>query len=570
MKIKTGALFLLTIVILSPFFSSGQKTKIPANKLKDMHEEAMDDPYLPNAFQNKKTSPSFQFNGKASFNKLMSTSVFTRQVNVDVSGQNILGDAGNEPSLAVNPLNPQEILIGWRQFDNVTSNFRQAGRSYSTDGGQTWTFPGVINPGLFRSDPVLDFDNSGNFYYNSLSHDSITNSYPCTIFKSSNGGVTLDTGTSIGGGDKQWMTIDRTSGPGNNNIYSTWTSGYSSCLPGFFTRSSNGGVSYENCIAVDGDPFWMNMATGNAGELYIGGGSNQTTDSLVVVKSTNAQIPASIIAWDPPVFVYMDGNISGWAINTAGITGQVNIDIDHSNGPGQGNVYLLASLERISNADPSDVMFVKSTNGGLTWSSPLRINDDISSTNNQWFGTMSVAPNGRIDVIWLDTRNVSTVLDESALYYSYSTDQGTTWSANEMLSPTFDPHIGYPNQNKMGDYFDMVSDNAGANLAWANTLNGEQDVFYSRIIPPVAIAVNENSNININIFPNPNDGTFVIKGLIKPSQIELYTLQGEIVYSKSIRKSSDEINISTLSSGIYFMKLVDADGNSIIRKIIRK
>lgn len=65
------------------------------------------------------------------------------QVNVDAVGRNILGDAANEPSIAVNPTNPENLVIGWRQFDAVLSNFRQAGWAFSLDAGQTWTFPGV-------------------------------------------------------------------------------------------------------------------------------------------------------------------------------------------------------------------------------------------------------------------------------------------------------------------------------------------------------------------------------------------------------------------------------------------
>ena len=40
-------------------------------------------------------------------------------------------------------------------------------------------------------------------------------------------------------------------------------------------------------------------------------------------------------------------------------------------------------------------------------------------------------------------------------------DGGVTWSLNERLSEAFDPHVGWPNQDKMGDYFHMVSDDAG-------------------------------------------------------------------------------------------------------------
>src|SRR6266508_2372448 len=48
------------------------------------------------------------------------------QVNVDANGNNIVGDAANEPSIAVNPTDGSKMGIGWRQFDSVLSNFRQA------------------------------------------------------------------------------------------------------------------------------------------------------------------------------------------------------------------------------------------------------------------------------------------------------------------------------------------------------------------------------------------------------------------------------------------------------------
>ena len=66
------------------------------------------------------------------------------QVNVDASGDNILGDAANEPSIAVDPTDPDRMVIGWRQFDTTADDFREAGWGYSHDGGVTWTFPGVL------------------------------------------------------------------------------------------------------------------------------------------------------------------------------------------------------------------------------------------------------------------------------------------------------------------------------------------------------------------------------------------------------------------------------------------
>jgi hypothetical protein len=49
------------------------------------------------------------------------------QVNVDNNGNNIIGDAANEPSIAVDLTDGNKMTIGWRQFNSVSSNFRQGG-----------------------------------------------------------------------------------------------------------------------------------------------------------------------------------------------------------------------------------------------------------------------------------------------------------------------------------------------------------------------------------------------------------------------------------------------------------
>ena len=401
MKNITVYLLLLSAATLLSNPVQGQDKRTSAEEIKAMHHEAQEDPYLPNAFNNKRTSPGYRFQSRMKSGSTKS-SISTYQVNVNALGQNIVGDAANEPSIAVNPLDPNKMAIGWRQFDNVTSNFRQAGWGYTTNGGVNWTFPGVINPGIFRSDPVLDYDAQGNFYYNSLTNSP---DYFCKVYQSSNGGADWIGGTEAHGGDKQWMVIDRSAETSSGNIYADWSYFFSTCAPGFSTRSTDGNSTYENCYVIDGSPYWGTMAIGNAGELYIGGASGKN-DSLVVAKSVNARYRDSVVSWNKPAYVYIDGNPNGWnGVNPGGLMGQVSIDVDRSQGPGRGNVYLLASVTRTSNGDPCDIMFTRSTDGGLTWSSPYRVNDDLSAKNTQWFGTMSVAPNGRIDAIWLDTRN---------------------------------------------------------------------------------------------------------------------------------------------------------------------
>jgi hypothetical protein len=402
------------------------------------------------------------------------------QVNVDSQGQNIVGDAANETSIAVDPNNPDNLVIGWRQFDNVLSNFRQAGRAYSFDAGASWTFPGVLTPGLFRSDPVLDTDNNGNVFYQSLQETFLMD-----VFTSTDGGATFGPPVFSYGGDKNWLAVDRSGGTGDGHLYGIWQRFFGCCGSNVLTRSIDGANSFEFPVGVTFSPTFGTMAVGPDGALYaagIDGTFTQDFTQFVVSKSANAQNPAV-----PPTFtgqrVELGGNmVLGGGPNPDGLLGQANVAVDTGNGPTRGNVYLLASVNP-PGGDPLDVHLIRSTDGGNTWSAPVRVNDDPAGNGAyQWFGAHSVAPDGRIDVIWNDTRN-SGQTNVSELFYAWSYDEGRTWLGNEPVSPPFNSFVGWPNQNKLGDYYTIISDATGAGVAYAATFNNEQDAYYLRLFP---------------------------------------------------------------------------------------
>jgi hypothetical protein len=200
-----------------------------------------------------------------------------------------------------------------------------------------------------------------------------------------------------------------------------------------------------------------------------------------VVRSSNAPNGQVAPSFDQITSIDLGGNlIIGELPNPGGLMGQVNVAVDRSGGPNDGNVYVLCAVDP-PGLDPMDVMFIRSTDGGASFSAPIRVNDDKLTANNwQWFGTMSVAPSGRIDVVWNDTRN-SGQANMSQLFYSYSTNGGDSFASNTALSPPWNSIIGWPNQNKIGDYYDMSSDDVGADLTWSATFTGGQDVYYLRI-----------------------------------------------------------------------------------------
>src|ERR1700747_2313134 len=159
MKYSTvsNATLLICLLLLSALASASAQLAPVRTMPFAEHLEKYDNPPAP--FQMMATSPRM----------ISQFGVFTSyQVNVDQNGQNIIGDAANECAISVDPTDGNKMTIGWRQFNNVTSNFRQGGWGYTTDAGITWTFPGVLENNVFRSDPVTKSDETGRFFFLSL------------------------------------------------------------------------------------------------------------------------------------------------------------------------------------------------------------------------------------------------------------------------------------------------------------------------------------------------------------------------------------------------------------------
>ena len=208
----------------------------------------------------------------------------------------------------------------------------------------------------------------------------------------------------------------------------------------------------------------------------------------------------------------------------------------------------------------------------------MRVNDDAGTGSYQWFGTMSVAPNGRIDATWLDTRDSPPGSLLSALYYSCSYDQGISWSANLKLSPMFNSRIGWPQQPKMGDYVSMISDNAKACLAWTNTLNYEQDVYFSTITPfPTGIAdlQADDSGIHISAYPSPfRDHATVAYtlpegGFVNLSLIDICGREVKKIVSAYRDKGDHQLSLSGegIPRGYYFIRIESLSRSASVRAV---
>jgi hypothetical protein len=418
------------------------------------------------------------------------------QINVDAAGQNIVGDAAHEPTIAFNPKNPSNMVVGFKQFFTALSNDRQGGWAYSEDGGLTWTFPGVVTPGRNRTNIAVDVDSDGNFFYQNLHYDATGNfAQDVEVFKSIDGGISwLDPVYAHGeGADKGRMAVDRSGTLSDGFLYVHWREGIDLAKKRF-TRSTDHGASFDEPVSVPGDPAFGTIAVGTEGQVYVTGrteigeffGTKNLYTPFLFATSLNAR-DASV----KPVFTTQEIDMGGAAVqyliqnnpNQFGPLGDVQVAVDHSNSNLRGNIYVMSPVDP-PDIDNQDVTFTRSEDGGATWSAPIKINDDAPNRNSfQWFAMQGVAPNSRIDAVWYDTRN-SLQAAVSQLYYSYSWDGGRTWSQNRPVTPSFNTHNNYPSgAQKIGDYAGMVSDETGGNISYTATYNGEQDVYYLRVFP---------------------------------------------------------------------------------------
>ncbi len=125
-----------------------------------------------------------------------------------------------------------------------------------------------------------------------------------------------------------------------------------------------------------------------------------------------------------------------------------------------------------------DVLYRRSLDGGATWSDSAVINDDDPALlYGQYHPNLSVAPDGRLDLVWWDQRDAAGAFGTD-VYYAYSADAGVTWSPNQrMTDQLIDRTIGIWTPGTGGDVRQppgIASSDAMAYVVWDDTRNGTQ------------------------------------------------------------------------------------------------
>ena len=129
--------------------------------------------------------------------------------------------------------------------------------------------------------------------------------------------------------------------------------------------------------------------------------------------------------------------------------------------------------------DP-DILSIRSTDGGDTWSQPVRVNDDFGS-DAQFFPWITFDLDGIAHVVWYDRRQNGFDLD---VYYAVSVDGGVSYLANERVTAeSFTPVL--PWEDGAAPFIGDVNAVAGANGVaypfYQDARSGVQDVYVARV-----------------------------------------------------------------------------------------
>ncbi len=389
-----------------------------------------------------------------------------------------------EPWIDVNPTDTAN-LVGVYQQDRFSGGGASGqGTTVSFDGGANWeplslaalpkfsrcagAAPGSVGDYERATDPWVSFGADGDAYQITLAFNDTRNlANAILVSESEDGGLTWSTPTEVRRdtantvfNDKESLTADWTDG---DYVYAIWdrlvfpnerSQGQSFLTaaafrgPTWFARTTDGGATWEparpifdpgrndqtigNQIVVMPDGDLVNVMTVFRNDNGEGrkGGYVSVLRSEDKGASWSGEIPVSRLGT-----VEVSDPETGDPVRTGDIIPEVASD----ERPGTDNVYVVWQDARFTGFERDQIAFSRSTDGGETWSAPVRI-------NNRRFETQAFTPAIRVDdegniaVIYYDFRNndLGDAELETDVWMVRSTDGGATWREERVTDQSFD------------------------------------------------------------------------------------------------------------------------------------
>jgi hypothetical protein len=381
-------------------------------------------------------------------------------------------DAEVEPSIAVNPRNPQNLIGYWQQDRWSDGGAQGLIAAASFDGGATWTRQAppfsVCAGGSYAraSDPWVSFAPDGSAYLIALAFTGdlfqAGSGSAVLVSRSSDGGASWSTPVSLiadgaqAFNDKEAITADPTD---PHYVYAVWDRLVSNTTgPTWFARTADGGATWETARPIY-DPGANSQTIGN--QIVV------LPDGTLVLFFTQIDYPASggpsahygVMrstdhgdTWSAPPVKLADALAIGARDPATGAPVRDGANLISVAASASGVLYAVWQDARFSGGARDGIAFAQSSDGGSTWSVPVQIN--AVPAVQAFTPTVRVGADGKIAVSYFDFRDDHSQTDRLATdYWLTASGDGVHWNETRVSGP-FDLRQA-PRDNSgwfLGDY----------------------------------------------------------------------------------------------------------------------
>ncbi len=362
-----------------------------------------------------------------------------------------------EPYIAVNPVNPNNVIGAWQQDRMSNGGARGVGGAVSFDGGGTWQRISIPfsrcsggNPGnggdyQRATDPWVSFAPDGTAYQVALAFSGASfgagSANAIVVSRSTDGGGTwsnpipLIQDGSQAFNDKESVTADPTDARYVYVIWDRLVAGNGGG-PTWFARTTDGGATWEPARPIH-DPGPTDQTIGNVIVVRPDGTliamfneltGTPTVSTIRIIRSTDKGA-----TWSAPITVATMQAVgvsdpdTGTPIRDAAILPIIAAGKD-------GSLAVVWQDARFTGGIYDGIAIARSLDGGLTWTAPLRINANPAVA--AFIPTVAIRDDGTIGVTYYDFS--SNTPDPNTLptdYWLVTSTDGVSWTGQHVAGP---------------------------------------------------------------------------------------------------------------------------------------
>ncbi len=349
-----------------------------------------------------------------------------------------------------------------------------------------------------------------------------------------------------------------------------------------WTQSANGGVNFNNTTTNSNSGTTYSWAFGDGGTSTNTSPAHTYTANgvySVTLTANNNSSPACIDTQVYSVLVNSYCNLAAGFTYVSGSNGYVNFTntttgasaptgYSWSFGDATGSSQMSPTHTYANNGTYTVTLTVTNYSTVPTCSSTVSQVINISNTNTCTANaSFSCAPTGTAQY-WNAFPTVPSNITAATWYWGDGNTSNTlytshTYSAAGMYSICLSVTVSCGSTATFCQGYNIFRSQQDMSMVYLNVVDPNA---------PTAIKNNSSENISYSVYPNPNNGSFNLKGLANgPVNISVYNVVGKLVYQAETSSANGslvkDVEMDGITNGVYFIK-INSGNKTVTTKMI--